>query len=68
MTLAEEMENKVYFAHEEGKKEGLKTGEKQAKEKIALKLKAAGMETAETAEITGLSTEEIEVLSQPFRG
>ncbi len=84
MTLSEEMENREYFARQEGKaaglkegresglkegresglKEGLKEGEKLAQEKIALKLKASGMNPAQIAEITGLSEEEAAALSQ----
>lgn len=54
MTLAEEMENREHFAREAGMKE--------AQERIALKLKASGMELSEIAEVTGLSEEEIENL------
>lgn len=58
MTLAEEMENREHFAREEGRESGLK----EAQERIALKLKASGMELSEIAEVTGLSEEEIENL------
>jgi len=68
MTLAEEMENREYFAREEGLKEGhnagLRDGEKMAQQKIALKLKASGMSPAEIAEITGLSKDEVTALEQ----
>ncbi len=74
MTLAEEMENREHFAREEGRESGLKEGResglregresglKEAQERIALKLKASGMELSEIAEVTGLSEEEIENL------
>ena len=78
MTLAEEMENREHFAREEGLregresglregresglKEGREAGMKEAQERIALKLKASGMELSEIAEVTGLSEEEIENL------
>ena len=70
MTLAEEMENREHFAREEGLREGRESGLregresglKEAQERIALKLKASGMELSEIAEVTGLSEEEIENL------
>ena len=62
MTLAEEMENREAFARERGLKEGLETGMQLAQEKIALKLKASGMNDAEISDITGLSPEEIAAL------
>ena len=62
MTLAEEMENREAFARERGLKEGLQKGRVQAKEEIALKLKASGMDAADIAEITGLSPEIISAL------
>ena len=74
MTLAEEMENREAFARECGLKEGhdaglkeghdagLKEGSVQAKEEIALKLKASGMSETDIAEITGLSLERISAL------
>ncbi len=77
MTLAEEMENREYFAREEGKAEGLKEGREsglkeglakgqkalmESKKEIALKLKSSGMSPAEIAEITGLSEDEAAAL------
>ena len=78
MTLAEEMENREAFARECGLKEGrkqghdaglkeghdagLREGSIQAKEEIALKLKASGMSETDIAEITGLSLERISAL------
>ncbi len=73
MTLAEEMENREYFAREEGIREGRESGLKEglakgqealmeSKREIALKLKASGMSPAEIAEITGLSEDEAAAL------
>ncbi len=73
MTLAEEMENREYFARKEGLKEGRESGLKEglakgqkalmeSKKEIALKLIASGMNPAEVAEITGLSEEEAAAL------
>ena len=74
MTLAEEMENREAFARECGLKEGhdaglkeghdagLKEGSIQAKEEIALKLKAAGMSDSQISDITGLSPEAVAAL------
>lgn len=74
MTLAEEMENREAFARECGLKEGhdaglkeghdagLKEGSIQAKEEIALRLKAAGMSDSQISDITGLSPEAVAAL------
>ena len=74
MTLAEEMENREAFAREcglkegrdaglkEGRDAGLKEGSIQAKEEIALKLKASGMSEAQISDITGLSPEVVAAL------
>ena len=66
MTLAEEMENREAFAREcglkEGRDAGLKEGSIQAKEEIALKLKAAGMSDSQISDITGLSPEAVAAL------
>jgi len=69
MTLAEEMENREYFAREEGLREGHEAGLKEglkalmdSKKEIALKLKVSGMSPAEIAEITDLSEDEVTAL------
>ena len=45
---------------EEGRREGLEEGRKDAKYEAAVKMKAKGFASADIAEITGLTTEEIE--------
>ena len=45
---------------EEGRREGLEEGRKDAKYEAAAKMKAKGFASADIAEITGLTTEEIE--------
>lgn len=62
MTLAEEMAHREEIAEKRGREAGLKAGQQQAQEKIALKLKASGMSAAEIADITGLSLEEVAAL------
>ena len=46
----------------EGHDAGLKEGSIQAKEEIALKLKAAGMSDSQISDITGLSPEAVAAL------
>ncbi len=66
MKLEEQVKQMAHIARrvgrEEGKMEGLSEGESKAIHKIASKMKAAGMEPAEIAEITGISPAEIEDL------
>ena len=44
------------------RKEGVKAGEAEALRRVAVKMKASGMASAEIAEMTGLSEKEIEEL------
>jgi predicted transposase/invertase (TIGR01784 family) len=54
------MRNVVNSAERRGREEGREEGRKDAKYEAAGKMKAKGFASADIAEITGLTTEEIE--------